>query len=296
MSTTKRKKIIMFADVSGSTGLFERLGDDEAKHAVERCLKRMQRSVDGFGGRTVQIEGDELLAVYPSAEEACNAAINMQQRVAELPPVSGLQLTIRIGLHTGPVTENGGKVSGETVTSTARIAGIARHDQILCSSALAAEVPAGGAITLRPMPELGTIPERGANLALFGIRWKTGEETRPPTSAASRQPPGKRLCLRYRGKTYLLDSKAPVLTLGRDPGNGLVIDDRMASRHHARIERRPDGYFLVDSSTNGCFVTQSNSQETLVRRQEIALAGGGRICFGGSANNANTDGVDFEHL
>ena len=55
MTSAQRRMIVMFADVSGSAGLFERLGDTEAMHAVERCLKRMKRSIDGYRGRTLQI-------------------------------------------------------------------------------------------------------------------------------------------------------------------------------------------------------------------------------------------------
>ena len=58
MSATQRRLTVMFADVSGSTALFEKLGDREAMHAVERCLKRMNRSIDGYKGKTIQIVGD----------------------------------------------------------------------------------------------------------------------------------------------------------------------------------------------------------------------------------------------
>ena len=53
MSATQRRLTVMFADVSGSTALFEKLGDREAMHAVERCLKRMNRSIDGYKGKTI---------------------------------------------------------------------------------------------------------------------------------------------------------------------------------------------------------------------------------------------------
>lgn len=89
MSAQQRKLIVMFADVSGSTALFERLGDKEAMHAVERCLKRMKRSIDGYKGKTIQIVGDELLAAFEQPEDACQAAIDMQQRIADLPPFPG---------------------------------------------------------------------------------------------------------------------------------------------------------------------------------------------------------------
>lgn len=299
MPALQHKLVVMFADVSGSAGLFERLGDTEAMHAVERCIKRMKRSIDGYRGRTAQVVGDELLAVFETAEDACQAAIDMQQRIADLPPVSGLKLTIRIGIHSGQVTEDGDKFSGEVVTNAARIAGIARRDQILASSALTAELPESGTVSVRPMPELGSIPEDGNSLNLLQIHWTTHEVGAQHHSAfgPSAHPPlVERLCVRYHGKAFLLDEKTPALSLGRDLGNKLVIEDRKASRQHARIEKRADGYFLVDTSTNGCFVTISGRQEVMVRRHEQLLEGNGRICFGGSGNDPSTDGADFEHL
>ena len=295
MSSQQRKLVIMFADVSGSARLFERLGDTEAVHAVERCLKRMNRSIEGYRGRTVQVVGDELLAAFETAEEACQASIDMQQRIADLPPVSGLKLTIRIGLHVGTLTEDdAGPLSGEVVTTAARIVGLARRDQILASSHLLAELPAHTTINFRPMPDLGTIRQNDEQVALQLIEWISQSAT-GQVSALSVMPV-TRLCVRYRGKAYLLDDITPVLTLGRDVGNKLQIEDRKASRLHARIEKRKDGYFLVDTSTNGTFVCLSGKQEVLVRHHEILLGGSGNICFGTSHTDPAADAADFEYL
>lgn len=298
MSLSQRKLIVMFADVSGSAGLFERLGDTEAIYAVERCLKRMNRSIDGYRGRTVQINGDELLATFDTAEEACQAAIDMQQRIADLPPVSGLKLTIRIGLHAGSVIEVADKVSGDVVNNTARIAGIARRDQILASSALVAELPQPGIITVKQVPELGSVPENGATLNLFQVYWPNHENGASVNSIPGPQSvlPADRLCVRYHGKAFLLDDKTPLLTLGRDLASKLLIEDRKASRQHARIEKRGHDYYLVDSSTNGSFVSLAGRQEVMVRRHELLLEGSGRICFGSSCNDPAADSADFEHL
>lgn len=298
MSATQRKLTVMFADVSGSTALFEKLGDREAMHAVERCLKRMKRSIDGYKGRTIQIVGDELLAAFDSAEEACQAAIDMQQRIADLPPVSGLKLTIRIGLHCGVVAESEDKLGGPAVATAARIAGIARRDQILCSSELVKELPQPGIITADPMPKLGTVAESGTELELFQIHWPSYQGGSYPMSTfgPSSHLPVERLCIRYRGKAFLVDEKTPVLTIGRDLGCKLAIDDRKASRQHARVERRNDGFYLIDTSTNGSFVSLAGRQEVMLRRNEMALEGKGKISFGTSANDPQSDLADFEHL
>lgn len=299
MSALQRKLIVMFADVSGSTALFERLGDKEAMHAVERCLKRMKRSIDGYKGKTVQIVGDELLAAFEQAEDACQAAIDMQQRIADLPPVSGLKLTIRIGLHYGSVLEETDRLTGSAITTAARIAGIARRDQILCSSLLVGTLPKQTVIAADAMPDLGTVQEEDAALPLFQIHWPSYQggghsllSSLPPIGS----PASSRLCLRYRGKAFLLDEKTPVLTIGRDLGCKLVVDDRKASRQHARIERRGDGFYLVDTSTNGSFVEINGRQEVMVRRNDMPLEQSGRITFGGTGNDPVAESADFEHL
>ena len=283
MSATQRKLIVMFADVSGSTALFERLGDKEAMHAVERCLKRMKRSIDGYKGKTIQAVGDEL-----------------QQRIADLPPVSGLKLTIRIGLHCGEVADDGKKLTGPAVATAARIAGIARRDQILCSSLLVKALGETSFISADPVPELGSVTEEGVALSLFQINWPSYQgataNSAHSTFGPSSTTPIERLCVRYRGKAFLLDDKTPVLTIGRDLGCKLIIDDRKASRQHARVERRGDGFYLVDTSTNGCFVTLTGRQEVMIRRHEIQLENRGQISFGNSGNDPSAEIAEFEHL
>jgi len=294
MTAQQRKLFIMFADISGSSQLFERLGDTEAMHAIERCLKRMSRSIESYRGRTVQIVGDELLAAFESAEDISNAAIDMQQRVADLPPVSGLKLTIRIGLHCGLVSDEDGELSGEVVTSTARIVGIARRDQILCSADLANDLGPQSPIKLRPMPDASDIVENGRKLDISQIEWLAYPVAGQFSSLSIM--PVARLCVHYLGQAHLLDDKMRVLTMGRDLGNKVHIDDRKASRSHARIEKRNNGYYLVDMSTNGTYVSFAGRQEVLVRRNEILLDANGCISFGASKSDPGAAQANFEHM
>ena len=299
------QKTIMFADVSGSARLFERLEDTEAARAVERCIKRMERSITGYRGRTLQVAGDELQALFDSPEDACLAAIDMQLRVADIPPISGLKLTIRIGLHCGEIVEQFDTVLGEAVNTTARITGMARVDQILASKLLADQFPSHCENFVVPIREMGTIREGSNLIELVQIDWKRHEEyqrshmsvANPSLAPASlSQKISDKLCLRYRGKAFLLDEKTPTLSLGRDPASKLLIEDRKASRTHARIEKRNGSYYYIDSSTNGSFVSFPGQIEVMVRKDEIQLRGSGRICFGGSRNDALADFADFEYL
>ena len=66
------------------------------------------------------------------------------------------------------------------------------------------------------------------------------------------------------------------LTIGRDPENDLVLDDRRVSRRHAEIRLRLGRYTLYDlQSTNGTFVNGR-------RVAEVVLSDGDRIAIGGS--------------
>ncbi|MDX9737128.1 MAG: FHA domain-containing protein, partial [Azonexus sp.] len=105
-----------------------------------------------------------------------------------------------------------------------------------------------------------------------------------------------RLCLRYLGQTYLVSSQNPVLTTGRDASCGVIVDDRRVSRQHARIERRSDGFYLVDTSTNGSFVSIQGRQEALVRKHDVLLEGRGKICLGSTINDGRSECLEFEHL
>jgi pSer/pThr/pTyr-binding forkhead associated (FHA) protein len=77
----------------------------------------------------------------------------------------------------------------------------------------------------------------------------------------------------HRGATYTLSS---VLAIGRLEENDIVIDDdAFISSHHARIEIRPEGTWVVDlGSTNGCFVNgQRVADERSVRKGDRIQVG-----------------------
>lgn len=301
MSSTNHQMVLMFADVCGNVSLFERMVDTEALYAVDRCLKRITRAADSFAGKVVESAGSELLLVFDAAEEACNAAVEIQQRIADLPPVSGHKLGVRIGLHLGEVKANGEQLRGPAITTAARIAGNAQSGQILCSAAMLAALPPLTTITSLPSPNPVRVEEAGVPLTVTQIYWPApgGHETPSATyrHAANDEPhQSDRICLRHSGKAFLLDGKSPVLTIGRDLSNELVIEDRKASRTHGRVEKRGAGFYLVDASSNGTFIRQVGQREMMLRRGEILLAGSGRISFGCTLGDPAAEVVEFEYL
>lgn len=297
MAGKERNLAVLFADVSGSTKLYERLGDAEAMRAVDRVIKRMERAIQGFKGRLVKTIGDEVMATFNTAEDAFMASTEMQQRISDLPAVSGVKLTIRVGFHYGSAIEEANDVFGDTVNTAARIVGLANSEQILTSKYTIDQLPALLRESTRDLEQL-SVKGKAEGVHVFEVLWRQTEELTMKAESISKIAPRQtvKLCLRYRGKALLMDDKSALLTLGRDHGSDLVIEDRKASRHHARIERRGDKYMIIDQSTNGTYLAAKGEKEILLRREEVLLQGTGTICFGGSINENQGDVVHYEYL
>jgi len=272
----------LFADIVGSTRLYDKFGNERAHQAVEGCLNVLKQVTEEQGGRTVKTIGDELMAVFPDAEAACLAATEMQWRVAELPEVEGERIEIRIGFHFGPAMERDNDVFGDSVNLAARLVEVAKGEQIITSGqtldAISTQLAAGSR-HLWPIQVKG----KAEPVDVYEIMWDSnGDAT--VTLSAQFMPPKipVRLRLLYRGVEVSVGSERPSVSMGRDEDNALVVDERKASRVHARIEWRRDKFVLIDASTNGTFVMTDADNETCLRREEQILDGTGTISLGHS--------------
>ena len=293
-STPPPSLSVLCADVSGSARLHEKLGDAEALRAVDRCVKRMERAIDGFGGRVLKSVGGEVMAAFDSVDEACQAAVDMQQRVADIPPVSGVKLAIRVGFSYGPLNEQGDSLEGESVNAAVYLVGLALPGQVLTN--LAAHEGLSSVLREATRNVTATLTNgRPLGMEVFEV---VSSETATPaeklvdTSEQSCAP----ISLRYRDKVIVLDESNPLVRLGRGAECDVLVHDRRASRHHAQIERRGDRVFLVDNSTNGTFVTLNGKPELFLRGEECVLYGKGTICFAASASSKGADCAEFEQL
>ena len=105
---------VLFADVVGSMELAERLGPEEWRRVMGRCLAILCEGVHRFDGMVDQFTGDGLMALFgaPLAQEdhaarACHAALRLLEQLtgyaAELRRARGLEFAVRIGLNSGEV-------------------------------------------------------------------------------------------------------------------------------------------------------------------------------------------------
>ncbi|GAB4168255.1 MAG: hypothetical protein OHK0026_06980 [Rhodocyclaceae bacterium] len=288
MGATLREGCVLSADVSGGARLRQRLGAAEAQHALNRCIRRMERAVATHGGHAFKVGGEEIAALFPSADTALLAACEMQRRLSDLPPLSGVELTVRVAVECGRVLEDGAEVLGEPSAVAARLAGAARSGQILTT--------AHTLEAISPQLRASAIELPGVDVgegAVFELSWRQAPAAVKGGRLSQRSAPASWLIVRYGTVEAVLDDTRTEIRFGRDPQSGVVITDKRASRNHARIERRPTGFYIVDESTNGTFVTFAGEPEVMLSREDLALRGTGSICFGHSAQESG-DKAEFE--
>ena len=283
---------VLFADVSGSTKLYETAGDAVAHAAIEKCVNLMREKTVNAKGRVIKTIGDEVMSTFPTADAAADAAIEMQLGISGMPPVGNTQIGIRIGFNHGPVVEREGDVFGDAVNLAARLAGVATKGQIITARETV--------MLMSPMLKSSTraittiqVKGKAQEIQVYELMWQQSEDMTTLASHKSLyKPKNAKLRLMVQGNEVVLSSERPAVALGRDQSADLVIKERMASRAHGKIERRLDKFILTDHSANGTFITIEGDKEIVLRREEFTLRGHGWIAFGQSRATA-TDVVEF---
>lgn len=283
---------VLFADIAGSTKLYDTLGDTLAKEMVDECIALMRSVVGQYGGRVIKTIGDEVMCVLPDADSACLAAMDMQLKTMALPSVSDVKRAIRVGFHVGAVIEDAADVFGDTVNLAARMTDLAKAMQIITTQTTVDRLSRLLQNTTRKIAAL-TVKGKGDDVEVCEIIWQAGEELTMATPSIIALPKQTRLHLRCGSLEITMEKSKSGVLIGRDASCQIVVADRMASRQHARIERLQDKYFLVDESTNGTFVAIFGESEISLRREGMMLRGQGRIAFGRSVSESSDETVEF---
>lgn len=284
---------VLCADVTGGEKLYERLSASEAAHAVGRFEKRMAQTVEGFRGRLARCEGARLMAYFSDAEEALQSAVEMQRRVANLPPMSGISLGVRVGVCVGhAANEMRYFASDDPANAAINLSRLAAPGQVLMSVPKRASGFQWNDLVAHSHPEI-KLSSGKRQLGVYELEWRdfTVSQVNHMASAneADLLPP---LFLHFKGQTVEISHERPSLSIGRLSTCGMLVRSEKCSRVHAKIVRRGGDYVLIDESTNGCFVTPEGGSEHRVLRHELALSGRGRISFGQPLASA---GEDFAH-
>ncbi len=289
---------ILFADVSGSTRLFEVLGDVTARVKVSECLDILTEVTKNYNGTVIKTIGDEIMCTFPTADEAANASVEMHEELLDdvTEGVSDTtQLSIRVGFHFGPAIMEGGDVFGDAVNVAARMAAQAKGGQIITTQS-SVELLAPMIRAATRFVDRAPIKGKKEEIEIYEIIWQEEDVTKMATGMMSEDmKPEVKLRVRYGDADIVLNKERPSLVMGRSNTCDLPINEKLASRQHVRIELRREKFFIIDQSTNGTHVLIENSEEEFLRREEMPLQGAGKISLGKSFSEGPSEVVQFSH-
>ncbi len=124
----------LFSDVEGSTRLVKQLRDRYGGVLAEH-QRLLREAFTAHGGYEVDTQGDSFFIAFASAREALLAAVEGQRGLLSHAWPDGVELKVRMGLHTGQAIASGGRYTGLAVHRAARIGAAAHGGQILVSQA-----------------------------------------------------------------------------------------------------------------------------------------------------------------
>lgn len=276
---------VLFADLVGSTQLYQRVGDKSAFEVVDKSIRAMRIAVETKGGRVVKHTGDGLMAVFRDADSAADATLAIHQTIKELPAAPEQRLAVRIGFHFGAVVASGTDVFGDTVNFAARLAELASPGKAITAAETARRLGPEWRSVLHTLPPR-VIRGLTRPVELCELMCEAVGELTIVQSDHFLLDTEPELRLYLDAVALTLNATKPSARIGRDPAADLVIADTQSSRRHAEIELRGDKFVLIDRSSNGTFVQIDGEREFLLSREEVVLRGRGHFALGRSCSNS----------
>lgn len=300
-----RERTVLFADLRGSTALFETLGNAEASALVTHTVNLIARAVDECNGRLIKTLGDGLMAVFEVPRDGVKSAIRMHEFLEHLVARGKQQgsaslraLRMQVALARGEVVELNGDCFGDAVNVAARLLDHAGDNETLITAEVLAGLPSNLKARFR---SLDLIAVRGrAEPVHVHVLDKPSQGDVAATQFgevrhATSEPDGIRLI--WMDLDRVFDVGHMPIVLGRSVQATYCITDGRVSRSHARIDWHGGTFSLTDLSYNGTFVRFGAAGEILsLRRGSCTLHGSGVIGLGGPPTDALAPAVRFEVL
>jgi adenylate cyclase len=274
---------ILFADISGSTRLYEVLGDGPARAKVASCLQMLTDITERHRGTVIKTIGDEIMCTYPNAEAAVQAACDMHETVeddiTQQTAAGPISLAIRVGLHHGPAILEAGDVFGDAVNVAARMASMAKAGQIITTQTTVETLPP---ILKASSRFIDRAPVKGKKetMDIFEVLWQQEDVTRMSTGVIPEPVHRAELFLTYHDLKITMGDDRPQVVLGRSKTADIPVFRR-------------GRFFIVDQSTNGTYVLNGD-REAFLRREEMPLSGSGKISLGRSFAEHPQEVVHFK--
>ncbi len=298
------ERTVLFADLRGSTAMYETLGNSDATAVVTQSIALLAQIVSLHDGRVIKTLGDGLMAMFVAPADAVVAADEMHESLERIggPGATATRgrlvpLKLQVGLAHGEVIEMSGDVFGDAVNVAARLIDHAGDNETLVTSTVLdalVEVEQARFRSLDRMQLRGRVEP--VHVYLMGSMRRFGDTAVTAfgdVAPSVAEPEGIRLIWQDQNRIYA-GTSLPVV-LGRSPQATYIIDDTRVSRSHARIAWHGGTFQLTDLSYNGTYVRFDHDPEVIsLRRGSCTLHGSGLIGLGGAPTDPLSASVRFE--
>ena len=296
MARESATRAVLFADVSESSTLYQKLGDTAARNIINACLTASTALLAKYRGVLVKTIGDAIMCVFQDADAALLCASEMQAVVTNDRP-GNYPVAIHIGLAWGAVLLEDADVFGDTVNVAAYLTAMAMREQILATEAAAHAVSAEFKPRLRSVFH-AVLKGAETESTVYEIMWKTDRMEITEINLQSHKVIPRdtgSLVVAADDERVRIDQWRPAIAIGRAPECDLVIPDRYASRRHLTIRLIRTRFYLIDHSINGTFVTFSGGEEVHVLRDDLPLDRSGEISLGRSRDGRSEGVITFNY-
>ena len=297
-------RTVLFADLRGSTSLFETLGNAEATSVVTHCVGALGRAVAGHHGRVVKTLGDGLMALFEVPVQAAQAATQMHDlldsmvlRGQERGASAGLRgLKLQVALARGEIVEMSGDAFGDAVNVAARLLDHAGDNETLITVDVLLGLPLDQRTRYRSLDRL-VLRGRAEPVQVHVLGGRRGLSDQVATQFGDvampiNEPDGLRL--QWQERERMFASQQLPLVMGRSPQAAFCVDDTRVSRSHCRVDWHGGSFQLTDLSYNGTYVRFADGEIVSLRRGSCTLHGSGTIGLGGSPMDPGSASVQFE--
>lgn len=296
----------MFADLRGSTAIFESLGNAEATALVTQTVSLIGQAVGECHGHLIKTLGDGLMAVFDSPRDGVRSAVRMHELLERVVARGKLQggspslraLRMQVALARGEVVEMNGDCFGDAVNVAARLLDHAGDNETLITAEVLLGLPGMQKAKFR---SLDRIAVRGrsepVHVHVLDQPAQSGDmaATQFGEVVHAVEPDGIRLQWMELDRVFDIDNMP--IVLGRSVQATYCITDGRVSRSHARIDWHGGSFSVTDLSYNGTFVRFGLDGEIVsLKRGSCTLHGSGVIGLGSPPIDASSPVVRFEVL
>lgn len=278
---------VLISDITGSTQLYERDGNEIALQHIGPVLDRMRALIAQSGGHCVKSKGDDTISHFSDPDQAFNAAWAMINEDWH----SGM--SVHAGMYFGEILEQESEIYGNAVNTAARLASLAKPGEVLLGDNCVESLSKENRDRLLLIGELhlkgkeaptkvyaASVPSLAAQTVIFA----KAEAARPSRTETVE--------LTYQGQTWRIGD-GETLSIGRSGECDVVLDHAWVSRRHGELAIRQWQLEYTDHSSAGSILKTADGKEITVHRRSTMLHGTGTILLGGSAISDSASAVQY---